>query len=395
MTALLLIGSGRNLSDLQRQLAARQPGWVIVRSPDASAAIDRLTRRPAQVVVASLGSVPECESLFSSVAAVSPGSIRLALSDSPQPSPAGIRGAHQNIAGRGDIDGILATVRAAADVAARCANRKRLQRILSRFEEVPSPPLLYFDIRDELSSTRGTAASMAEIASRDPALVARTLKIANSGYYARPRAVGDLTDAIRLLGTETLLGLVLAAHVYAGLPPPGIRLDSLWQHAFYVSRLAREIARIEGGTAEQVARSHVAGLLHDIGLLVLLQNEPARYQPLWRQSGGDESELIRLEREAFDVDHGELGATILTLWNLPAGIVDAVANSHPRPDARALPDDPLISRSVMAAEWLLEHRALEDYDDVPPALAATPPDVLKRWLVARDGLHSDLHGEAA
>ena len=388
MTELVLVGPRDGpLAACQQAARAQSPDWSILHCADSASALERLERRPANIIVACFEDIGEYESLFAQVSDCSPGAVRLALFETPPPK---VKGAHQTLAARDDLTSLHPILLAAARVAEKSARHDGLRSIVSRFQDVPSPPLLYFDIREQLDHANGTAASMAEIASRDPALVARTLKIANSGFYARARSVGDLTDAIGLIGTETLLGLVLAAHLYTGLPPPGLRLETIWQHTFEVSELARHIARIEGGDRHEVGHSYIAGLLHDIGLMVLLQNESARYQPMFQQCGGDESELARMEGDTFGITHGELGSLILMLWNLPAGIVDAVAHSHASSeDTGPTPEPlPLPSRAVMAAEWLLDRTLPREPDDLPELLAGTSEKSLHRWLEARDELVS-------
>ncbi|MEM6937096.1 MAG: HDOD domain-containing protein [Pseudomonadota bacterium] len=381
MTDLLLVGErDEALLNIQRFVGAREPDWSILHSVNGSGALAQLKNRTSDIVLARLGDVDECESLFSEVGSTTPGAIRLALSESPAVR---VKGAHQILAGGADLGDLHMSLRAAAKVSSHSSQHKKLQRIISRFQEVPSPPVLYFDIREQLDSAAGTAAKMAEIAGRDPALVARTLKIANSGFYARPGTVGDLADAITLMGAETLLGLVLAAHLFSGMPPPGLRLDMLWNHSFEVSMLARAICRLEEGSSANASHSFLAGLLHDIGLIVLFQNESAAYQPMWADCAGDESELARLERENFGISHGELGSMVLTLWNLPDPVVDAVAASHAESFNEPLS---IVSRSVLAAEWMLSRNGGPNPDALPPALGDVSCDRLASWIEARDGL---------
>ena len=90
--------------------------------------------------------------------------------------------------------------------------------------------------------------------------------------------------------------------------------------------------------------------------------------------------LAQLERDAFGVTHGELGALILMLWSLPDAVVKAVAHSH----AAYVPDDsvlPLPSRAVLAAEWLLDNNPT---GDTPDSLLELPPDTLAQWRDMRD-----------
>ena len=154
-----------------------------------------------------------------------------------------------------------------------------------------------------------------------------------------------------------------------------------------MSKLARDIAKAEGGSRAEQNSAGTAGLLHDVGLMLLLQNEAARYQPLWRRAAGDEAQLVQLERALFGVDHGELGALVLTLWTLPGDVVLAVEQSHGH--QRGVPA--LASRAVLAAEWLLgPGEAPLDVAAAPPALitAATPAfaESLQRWQHLRSAL---------
>ncbi len=380
MSEVLLVGDTNGLADKLGACIAREcPTLSVRRIGDASAAIEHLKLRPADVILAfSGGDTSATEVLLRDASENVPHAMRIVLAPPDEPPPEKVPFAHQVLAARDDIGYLVPIVEAAILVAARAAQNKRLQRVISELHDVPSPPTLYFDIREQIENMSGDLRRMAEITAKDPSLVARILRIANSGFYGLPRSVSDLSEALGLIGTDALLGMVLAAHLYAGLPPPGLKLEVLWQHTLRVSSLARQITRLEGGDLNLQSVSAVAGLLHDIGMLVLLENEPARYQPLWRQSAGDEQTLARLEVETFGVTHGELGALILMLWSLPESVVQAVADSH----AVAATDDmSLASRAVMAAEWLLD----QTHEDITPeGLAALSEETLTRWRVARD-----------
>lgn len=386
MAELLFVGRADGaLKQLGAALGRAQPDWSVRHVHEAAAALEQLGRRPARVVLAELDDDPHAyESLFTGVTEVCPAAIRFSLVMPKDSAPPRIPLAHQCLAVREDMSYLRPILEAGLSVAARAADHVELARLISRLHDVPSPPALYFDIREQLEAPDGNLAQMAGVTARDPSLVARVLKIANSGFYALPRTVSDLTEAIGLIGTDSLLGLVLAAHLYSGLPPPGMNLELLWQHTMKVSSLARQITQLEGGSRADQSTSAVAGLLHDIGLMMLLENEPARYQPLWHRSGGDEAELARMERETFGVTHGELGALVLALWTLPEAVVQAVANSH----AAAQTGLSLTCRAVLAAEWLLDSSGSlrPDPAETPMALGELGSGQLDGWLAARDEL---------
>lgn len=391
---VLLVGAvDGSLNRIAAAASRENPDWSVRQIADPEAALEHISHRHTDLLLANLGDGTEVyESLFQRVAQTSAQTIRLAMLTSENGVPPRVEHAHQVLAERENLDYLAPVLLAATDVARRMHDHDRLTSIISNLQDVPSPPTLYFDIREALESLTADHAKMAEITARDPSLVARVLKIANSGFYALPRSVSDLSEAIGLIGVDALLGLVLAAHLYSGLPPPGLKLEMLWKHTSRVSLLARQITRMEGGDQHAQSQSAVAGLLHDIGLMVLLENEPARYQPLWRRSQGDELMLAAMERDAFGVTHGELGALILMLWNLPAEVVDAVANSHA--PAEVLNDTgaelSITSQSVLAAEWLLDDAGNHSVTEPPHTLNLIPLEKLEAWKEMRDEMTGEI-----
>ncbi len=353
MANVLLVGDA---SASQEKLAAfifrALPDWSVHRVVCTSAAIEHMQMRHTEIVLACLDDKPTSyEELFAQTQTCSAHTLRFALIPTELPN---IRGAHQVLALRDNLEYLLPILLAAEEVAKKAQTNPALARIMTGLQDVPSPPVMYFDIREKIDQSHGDISAMAQIAARDPSLVARILKTANSGFYGLPRTVNSLDDALALIGTDALLGMVLAVHLFSGLPPPGLKLEVLWQHCAQVSQLARQIAKLEGANRQIQSECAVAGLLHDIGLLVLLENEPALYQPLWLRCNGDESVLAELERDTFGITHGELGAMILKLWSLPDGIVDAVSDSHTLIYGADVQVS-LTSRAVLAAEWFLDN----------------------------------------
>ena len=384
MTSILLVApTGSPLQQLHRSWSDSRPRDSVTFLTDLGAVADTLNGRAWSVMLLD-GSLPDqaASEVLANAMDHHPNLIRLLVLPEDQGHVTNIQGAHQVLPCREDIAYLDPVIDAALAVSAQIAGNERLARLVSRLQKVPSPPMLYFDLRDALESAQGDLEQIAEITSRDPGLTAQVLKIANSGFYALPRSVSDLSDAIRLLGTDTLLSLVLAAHVFAGMPPPGMRLDVLWQHSAHVSALARQIAEMDGAKRNDQGMCTVAGLLHDIGLLVLLENDSSTYQPLWNQTGGDEGELAELERKTYGITHGELGGLVLKLWTLPAPIVEAVNFSH-RWDA---PVNTPVAQAVMTAEWLLDLAGdgMPSADALPEFLSGTANDRLVSWMQFRD-----------
>lgn len=379
MANVLLVGAADTAQEkLVAFLLRALPDWSVHRVVSTAAAIEHLSMRHTEIIIACLDQQPSSyEPLFEQTRSGSSHTLRFALIPTDAAQPPDIKGAHQVLAARDNHDFLIPILLAAEEVVTKTLTNPALARIMARLEDIPSPPVMYFDIREQIEQTQGNTSSLAEIAARDPSLVARILKTANSGFYGLPRSVSSLEDALGLIGTDALLGMVLAVHLFSGLPPPGLKLEVLWQHCVDVSQLARQIAQLEGASRQTQSECAVAGLLHDIGLLVLLENEPALYQPLWLRCNGDEFALADLERDTFGITHGELGAMILKLWSLPEPIVNAVADSHTLTHGVGVDVDvPLTSRAVLAAEWFLDGGT---QTEAPESLTCIGEVKLDRW----------------
>lgn len=195
----------------------------------------------------------------------------------------------------------------------------------------------------------------------DQVIASRILRLANSAYYGRSAAVSTLRDAVMLLGIESVRALSLGIGVYRLFGdkdtdvPPG-ELEQIWHHSIAVALCAREISRRVG--IRERERAFVAGLLHDIGQLVLLQYLPDQYMPVIRALAISPMPLEEAEREALGADHAQVGAWLLERWRLPAELVTAVRIHH----CESLPDpgQPRASLAaiVQVADWLATTQGL-------------------------------------
>lgn len=343
-------------------LTGARADWHVVLVSDAETALDVLKQREVCLVVAAFGDdLAGCDAFFLEVQGRASAVIRIGLLPEAHKDKIGTRldHAHQCLALQCDPVQIKAAIVSGLSVYRRAQENPSLTALIADLHTIPTPPAVYFDIRDELESPHASSQSVAGIIARDPALSAKILKVANSGFYGLPRTIADLHQAITLLGNDTVLGLVLAARLFDRLPVPGLHLDALWMHCVTVATLARQIASEEGGDNRTVSASGVAGLLHDIGGLIFLSHRPGPYATMVRHAGGDEAALLQMERADFGVGHPELGAHVLGLWGLPDVVVEAVALHHdgtqPLGQTTQLP-----RKAVYVAEWLLQEYTRRD-----------------------------------
>lgn len=353
---------GGALQTLMRSLTGTHDDWQIVRITEPDSALEILSQRVFSVVIASFGgNHADCDVFLSRVQSAAPAVIRFALLPGTQTDDAVplVESACQCLSTDCGANELAAAIRRGVRVWQRCHDNAPLTDLLSDLRTLPTPPRLYFEIRDELDSTTSDARSVAQILARDPALTAKLLKVVNSGFYAIPRTVTDIRDAVTFVGTDMITSLVLAAHVFDRMPVPGVNLDALWKHGLTASALARHVAAQEGGDRLTITTAGVAGLLHDVGELILLANAPDIYYPMLRTASGDENTLLGLELTQFGVTHAELGAHVLALWSLPEAVVEAVALHHDC-SRYATETVALTNKAVFVAEWFLQESVTHD-----------------------------------
>ncbi len=159
---------------------------------------------------------------------------------------------------------------------------------------------------------------------RDPGLSVRVLRIANSAFYGLPGKVGSIREAVLLLGMSTIRSIALASvmssvfsHSSAGI----LELRKYWRDSFLVALYAQALAQ-KWGADESMA--FTAGLLHDIGLIVLELTNSLMLQAVFRCVQENALSVLEAEKAVLGIQHYEIGADLLASWHLPAPIVQAV-----------------------------------------------------------------------
>lgn len=207
-------------------------------------------------------------------------------------------------------------------------------RLRESVNALPALPQAALAALSALEDERGGARHWAAPIASDPALAVRTLRLANSPFYGAPGRIGNVPDAVRMLGRHTLGTLVRAAMVASQFPSalevPGFVLLDFWRHALAAALAARAIARATGHDEEQ---AFTAGLLHDIGRLVLATHfaQPLA-QALAAAAAADLPER-QAELALLGVDHAALGAEVARHWKLPETLAQALHDHHAPPDA--------------------------------------------------------------
>lgn len=192
-----------------------------------------------------------------------------------------------------------------------------------------SLPDVFVRINEVVNNPNSTPGQAADVISKDPSLSVKLLKIVNSAFYGLPSKVDTLSRAVTIVGARQLTTLALGISVlslFKDLPPGLIDVRSLWKHCVCCGVVASTLAA-EGGSPD-AERFFVAGLLHDMGRLVLFKNLPG---PASRALLKAREENILLRDAELDIlgwDHAILAGKLLTQWNFPASLERAVRGHH-------------------------------------------------------------------
>lgn len=230
-----------------------------------------------------------------------------------------------------------------------------LRSLLGGITTLPSLPSLYLDITRELRSKDPNIDALVKSIQMDPAIAAKVLQLVNSGFFALPDKIADVGEASRLLGIELLQSLVLLSGVFSQFEQQGgifLSIHSFWKHSLAVGRLSQAVVRFlpSGDAFRQEA--FTAGLLHDIGDLILSVYRHREHVQANQVATSEGLPRHRVERQLIGASHAEAGAYLLNLWGLPNTTIEAVAFHHNPMES------PCESDSVLTAVHLanaLEH----------------------------------------
>ncbi len=186
-------------------------------------------------------------------------------------------------------------------------------------------PEIYFRVRDVVDDPNSTMDDLAEVLKLDPAISARLLRIVNSPLYGFPKQIDTVTRAVNLLGTQAINDLVTATTIgrtFSGMPIQLMDVPMFWRKSVLCALLAGKIAKSCG--LEDSERFFIAGLLRDIGHLVLYQTVPRRAQSALIEAGYLETSLAEVEQSSIGCDFVEVGAELIRSWGMPVQIEQAI-----------------------------------------------------------------------
>lgn len=205
----------------------------------------------------------------------------------------------------------------------------RPQDLVAESPELSSPPMVYRRLMEVINHPRGGAGDVANVIAQDTALTARLLRLVNSAFFAFPRKIETVSQAVSVVGTSQVRDLSLATSVtslFRDIPSDLIDVDGFWKHGLACGVAARAIAGLRGES--NVERFFVAGILHDVGRLVLLLRAPEQARLVLQRAGERRALLFETEREMLGFDHGKIGGALMEHWSMPESLREAVRFHH-------------------------------------------------------------------
>lgn len=323
------------LDGLRRMLRSMRRDWDMAFVESGPAALELLAGKAFEVVVTDMR-MPGMDGgqLLRCVMEQYPQTIRIVLSG--QADRAAILGAigsiHQYLSKPCDAETLKASLTRACGLGELLAD-ENLKQYISQLETLPSLPLLYDELLNELQSPVASEKMLGQIISKDIGMSAKVLQLVSSAFSGIRTHIPHPAQAVILLGLDTVKILGLSAQVFSRFPPiqaeNSLFPDTFWSHSVNVARMAQQIVKAEGAEQKLIDYAFIAGLLHDVGKLVLATYSPQKYKQVLTLARQENIKVMAAERVLFgQATHAKVGAYLSGLWGLPELITDTILFHH-------------------------------------------------------------------
>jgi HD-like signal output (HDOD) protein len=318
------------LEGLGRVLRGQRGQWDMVFANGGEAAQAELEKAPFDVIVSDMR-MPGIDgaTLLARVQRQYPGTVRIVLSGQTELVTAllAVPIAHHFLTKPCDAATLRETIERACNLRALLHN-ERIVRIVGEVTALPSLPRVYAALTRALADGDVSLRAIAGIVEQDSSMCAKVIHLANSGFFGSSRHVTSIQGAIGVVGTAMLRNLVLSAEVFrifddAGRRP-GFSLEALQRHVRLTAAIAMKLLPDQG--AAELA--YLAGILYEIGQLVLATHLPDHFARLLAAVREQARPLHMVEAELGEITHAEIGAYLLASWGLPYPVVEAAAHHH-------------------------------------------------------------------
>lgn len=227
------------------------------------------------------------------------------------------------------------------------------QDMLRKEPSLACLPDIFHEVVEASKSPKTSAAHLAEVIGKDQSLSSRLLRLVNSAFYGFASKVDTLPRAVAIVGTVQIANLALGVtvtSVFKGIPADFVDMQAFWEHSIAVGVISRLLGVHMGIPIRE--RVFVAGLLHDLGRLVIYKNHAEQAQTLMSLAVNSPEPVSDLERKAWGFTHADLGCLLLRQWRIPGTIQDIVAYHHSSGRSKATDEAKLVHLADVIAHSL-------------------------------------------
>ena len=246
-----------------------------------------------------------------------------------------------------------------------------IAELLQGVDGLVTLPQVFLRINQLVEDPDSSTADIARTVSQDPSFTLRMLRVANSPFYGFSSTIDTIDKAVSVIGTSQIRNLALSmsvANTFSGLPNNLVTMDNFWRHSLYCALIARILAKQTRGC--DPAAAFTAGLLHDIGELIIFNRLPeqARDVLLRVQDQLDDLPVYLAERQLIGFDHAEVGGELALHWRLPPLLEECIACHHSIAKAVRYPKETALVHlaNILAQMAEVDTLAVDDVSPVDP-----------------------------
>ena len=363
MKILLVDDEPQILRGVSRIIGCEQDEWEVDTADSGKDALDLLQAESDFDVVISDMQMPGMNGaqLLGEIGKLYPNILRIVLS------------------GQADRDSVLSAIKPMHQYLSKPCEGSKLIEVISRayiFQEtirsaevldaigrangIPTFPDIINRINSELESETSTSKSVSRIVAEDPILSARVFQLANSSIFSMRNVVSSIEKAVSVIGVDMIKSLAMSQVVVDENKKTEnvLSTKSLFDHSFQVAVVAKSLASQSSLSLDDGNQIFSAGLLHDVGKILLLNSFPEKYKTAMDTAKSRSIELADAEMEMFDATHQGVGGYMLSLWGLPANVIEAVASHHSFAECAKIEGS--VASYVFAANWIVNDRSEDD-----------------------------------
>ena len=221
-------------------------------------------------------------------------------------------------------------------------------------KEVPTLPIVYQQLFSKMSNPNVSVPQLAEVVSRDQSLATKILKLVNSAFYGYKKEINTISRAMVILGFRTVRNAALAISVFdyvSGAEEDSrFPVEDFWKHSLCAASIAKVVGQQTG--VKQQEETFVAGLLHDIGKMIMMKYFPEDFGEICGHALEKGITWNEAEKELLNVDHAAIAKAVLRSWNFPSNLVEALQFHHSLSTGTSYP-------SLVALTHIADHVSYE------------------------------------